>query len=709
VAALYLVVFTAYRVFALVPAPLAFALFIAVALACGTLAVVQSSQPLIFIGSVGGFLAPILASTGEGNHVVLFSYYLLLDLGIAAVAFRENWRALNLLAFVCTYAVATLWGVLRYQPEHFASTEPFLLAYAVLFTGTALVHAWRQPPRLAGVIDGTLVFGTPLVTLLAQTRLVEGLPFAMAFSTAGFGLFYALLATWVWRSGPEALRRIAEAFVALAVVFGTIAIPLGLDDGLTTTLAWSLEGAGLYWVGTRQRRRLPRLSGVVLQGLAALAYVWAGGLMGFAARSHEFTAIANPRFLSAVGIAAAGLFIAREAYALRSRLHTAEWQLAQGLAAWGLLWWAGACGVEIDQFAPRAYEVTGGLLVLAATAVALERAAAALRWLPGRLLALGVIPAGFLALLVALDQQEHLLGDGGLLAWPLLLVCGYSVLRRLEGCGVGWTAYAYAPALWLAALVAAFGLLGAVAVPAGLRGDWPIAAFGVGLASVQLAVALALDRRVGPLGRFPSVHVGLGAAPLAALAVSWILALNLLARGDTEPLRYLPLLDPADIAIALLFLAALDWWVRLQRTRPEVLPGAWRSWVGPGWVGLVFVWGNGVLVRSVYQWTDVPFRADALWDSTPLQVALSISWTLVALGGMLWCTKRGWRTRWIAAATLLGVTVAKLFVVDLSTLSTGAKIGTFLVVGVLLLVVGYLSPVPPAAEGAQTREGGRTR
>jgi uncharacterized membrane protein len=38
----------------------------------------------------------------------------------------------------------------------------------------------------------------------------------------------------------------------------------------------------------------------------------------------------------------------------------------------------------------------------------------------------------------------------------------------------------------------------------------------------------------------------------------------------------------------------------------------------------------------------------------------------------------------------------KLFGVDLSKLSTGAKIGTFLAVGALLLVVGYLSPVPPA-------------
>jgi len=126
IAALYLAVFFAYRVYALVPAPLAFALFVAIAIACGALALAQDSQPLIFIGSVGGFLAPIVAATGEDRHVALFSYYLVLDLAVAAVAWRKAWRALNLLAFTGTYAVAALWGVFRYRPTQFASTEPFL-------------------------------------------------------------------------------------------------------------------------------------------------------------------------------------------------------------------------------------------------------------------------------------------------------------------------------------------------------------------------------------------------------------------------------------------------------------------------------------------------------------------------------------------------------------------------------------------------------
>jgi uncharacterized membrane protein len=110
-----------------------------------------------------------------------------------------------------------------------------------------------------------------------------------------------------------------------------------------------------------------------------------------------------------------------------------------------------------------------------------------------------------------------------------------------------------------------------------------------------------------------------------------------------------------------------------------------------------FLFLNGLLARSVHQWTGVSFRPDALWNSGPLQVSLSIAWTLVALAGMSLSTRHGWRGGWMGSAALIGLVVVKLFSVDLSQLGAPAKIGTFLVVGVLLLVVGYVSPVPPEA------------
>ena len=76
----------------------------------------------------------------------------------------------------------------------------------------------------------------------------------------------------------------------------------------------------------------------------------------------------------------------------------------------------------------------------------------------------------------------------------------------------------------------------------------------------------------------------------------------------------------------------------------------------------------------------------------------SISWTFIGLCVTVIASRRGRRGLWICGVALLAVVVVKLFTVDLARLSTLAKIGTFLIVGLLLLLVGYLSPVP----GGQT-------
>ena len=74
---LYLTVFAAFRLYQLLPAGLVFALFTAMAIFSAMLAVLQDSRSLAAMAVTGGFLAPLLASTGGGSHVMLFSFYAL--------------------------------------------------------------------------------------------------------------------------------------------------------------------------------------------------------------------------------------------------------------------------------------------------------------------------------------------------------------------------------------------------------------------------------------------------------------------------------------------------------------------------------------------------------------------------------------------------------------------------------------------------------
>ena len=85
-------------------------------------------------------------------------------------------------------------------------------------------------------------------------------------------------------------------------------------------------------------------------------------------------------------------------------------------------------------------------------------------------------------------------------------------------------------------------------------------------------------------------------------------------------------------------------------------------------------------------------------QSTLAQSALSLLWAFTALATMLVATRIAARLLWLTGAALLVVVVIKLFLVDLSSIGTIERIVSFIGVGLLMLVVGYFSPLPPAAE-----------
>jgi len=112
-------------------------------------------------------------------------------------------------------------------------------------------------------------------------------------------------------------------------------------------------------------------------------------------------------------------------------------------------------------------------------------------------------------------------------------------------------------------------------------------------------------------------------------------------------------------------------------------------------IGVTFFWLNAVLLHSLHHWTGVPYHVAALAADTVVQAALSIFWTVMALGAMLWANRSLQRAVWFGAAALMAVVIAKLFLVDLARIGTVARIVSFLGVGGLMLVIGYFSPLPP--------------
>jgi uncharacterized membrane protein len=181
--------------------------------------------------------------------------------------------------------------------------------------------------------------------------------------------------------------------------------------------------------------------------------------------------------------------------------------------------------------------------------------------------------------------------------------------------------------------------------------------------------------------------------PWLALLLLWSLMVNVFSDGNMRPLPYVPLVNPVDLGHGLALLYALQLWRRsLVPAKPLAIGAA----------GGAFVWLSALLVRTLHHWTGTPMWLHGATRSSLVQAGLTLLWTAIALLAMWYAARRAdaWHARriWLVGATLLAVVVVKLFFIDLSSIGTLERIVSFLGVGGLMLVIGYVSPMPPAPQ-----------
>ena len=685
---LYLILYAALHLYHLLDPGVAFALMAGLGIASLLLANSQDSLALAMLGAIGGYLAPLLASTGEGNHVVLFGYYALLTLAVVAQAWFRAWRPLNLLAFLFVFGVGTAWGVLRYEPVMYASTQPFLVFFFLAFVAIAVLFAMRRAPDLAHYVDGTLVFGTPLIVMTLQLQLVRDVPHGRPVSALLAALVYLAVAAWLYLAHLDRLKYLREAFLAIGVALFTLAVPLALDDSWTTA-AWALEGAGLYWTGARQRHALARTAGLALQLVAGWLFITQ------VAGSGSAMPVANAACIGALFLAVAGLASARIAVRYGRQPRVFDNFIGEAFSgaflAWGLCWWLYAAGHEMRRF--LAPEILPGALLglFAVTALVSGFLARRTQWPGLRSAALLIVPVLVVAAAWWLHDAEHPGSRAGWLAWPLALVtCGLVLRWHQASLSSGLAATVNVVTLWLGCLLLGVEIGWWIGELTGQGSAWSRAAWAL-VPIATLAILSRTERFVGPMRNW-------GGAGIAAALVVWLVWFNLRSDGSAAPVPYLPFMNPLDIAVALALWVMARWLIGAWRMEERTFTREALGWMTGALVMLVFGWLNGVLLRTMHHWRHVPWESDVLLRDTAVQSALSIFWTALALGAMLWANRSGRRIVWFGAAALMAVVVVKLFLVDLSGTGTVARIVSFLGVGALMLVIGYFSPLPPARD-----------
>ena len=745
VAVLYLTVFAAFRLYQLMPQGAAFAFMALACAASCALALLQNARSLAFAAFAGGFAAPLLLSTGGGSHVALFGYFTLLNLAILFIATRRAWRELNLLGFVATFGVAGAWGWMRYDVEHYASAQLFLIAFIAIFIAAAILYARATPlclgagKALPRTVDSALVFGTPLAGFGLEAGLVQSFLYGQAFSALAFGAVYLALAALLLRRGGAGYRLLTECFLALGVGFVTLAVPLALDAQWVSGV-WALEGAAAFWVGMRQARSMPRAFGLLLQALALLCFF--GGLESPPVARWP---LAHAGFLGALLIALPALATAW--WSRQPQAHsgsrwargwaTLEVALSTPLLLIGMLMWLLAWMLECTRLLPAliegealepAWPLAWGPWLM--TGVTLLSCAALLQWAlrarwraaawPSRL-SLAVLLLTLLSQWSAFAWSEgwRVIDWPAWLCWPLALALHLWLLRRNEQAGKelltplwrDWIRWQHTGSAWLAALLIGDALTGWIE----RGGLWGTAWASVTGVAALMAALLALTFWAGranraeirarlswPLNPHAEAYYWNAAIPLALLLWLGAFALAWTSSGRTEPLPYIPIFNPTDLAVLLALGALLLWRGMALAAEPRAAGAQWLGqpafWGAIGLLALVAL--STAWLRVAHHVFDVPWTAYALYQSFVVQTGYAILWSLLALALMVAAHRRALRPAWLAGAALLALVVVKLMLVDLSNRGGGERIVAFIGVGLLMLVVGYFAPLPPKAQAA---------
>jgi uncharacterized membrane protein len=131
-AILYADIFTAQQYYGLILSTTSFILASSVTAAALIYAVTLDETLIAFLSLLGGYLTPVIVSTGQNLPIPLFTYTLILSLGAISAAIFRKWRAVDWVAFIGTYLLYTGWFEKFYRPDIMLSpAEPQHLSIAV--------------------------------------------------------------------------------------------------------------------------------------------------------------------------------------------------------------------------------------------------------------------------------------------------------------------------------------------------------------------------------------------------------------------------------------------------------------------------------------------------------------------------------------------------------------------------------------------------
>ncbi|MDR0894186.1 MAG: DUF2339 domain-containing protein [Prevotellaceae bacterium] len=270
-AVFYLTVTIAYHYYHLLSSVVSFIILVATTLFMSILSLLYDRRELATTALIGGFIAPFIASSGEGNYLVLFTYVSILNIGMFVLSIRKRWSELPIIAFAATWLILGLYlliyGTVTMGVLSFTTLFYFIFLLPILSILKSLTVKVGRVLLLAVVTNNFLYLGVGTYSLhrLYPAIHLDGL-LCMFIAVVN-----VLLVVWL-RHSKQNYKFLIYAMLGLALTFVSIAVPIQFDGSLVT-LFWASEMVLLLWLYLKSRIRVYEKSTVVLALLTLISFM----------------------------------------------------------------------------------------------------------------------------------------------------------------------------------------------------------------------------------------------------------------------------------------------------------------------------------------------------------------------------------------------------------------------------------------------------
>lgn len=223
-------------------------------------------QEIAVLGMVGAYGIPFLISANAERADLLFSYIILINVGIVYLSFRKKWKVMGQLSLFISWTLFILWGFFRYEAKDFWTGLILVVTFYFLFTVNAFAYRLvRSESLTAGDIQQVM---TNNIALYVSALIVfgHGVFGTNIASITGwvfvFMLLFSLLIYSLFRGENILQQTLAMQTVILLSIF------IGFQwSGLAVTLLWVALAVILFLWGILSHRSWPRLAAILLMSV----------------------------------------------------------------------------------------------------------------------------------------------------------------------------------------------------------------------------------------------------------------------------------------------------------------------------------------------------------------------------------------------------------------------------------------------------------